>query len=78
MLQVVDVPSMEVICRWAGHMPGTPVLEMLPVHGCCLSISHGQALLSSVGGAPRLSYLDKVSQGPSGRGKKDGGERRER
>ncbi len=58
----VRVPSLEGYARWQAH-PHGPVLDLLPLHGCCLSLSQERAVLSACGGAPRLTHIDEVRPG---------------
>ncbi|GAX75051.1 hypothetical protein CEUSTIGMA_g2495.t1 [Chlamydomonas eustigma] len=49
-------PSLETYARWQAHPDGYPVLDLLPLQGCCLSLSSSQASLSVAGGASRFTY----------------------
>ncbi|KAG1670195.1 hypothetical protein FOA52_014971 [Chlamydomonas sp. UWO 241] len=60
---IQHAPTLELYCRWQAHQ--SSVVDMLASHGCCLSVSHEQAILSVVGGAPRLTFSDKESIGLS-------------
>ena len=57
------VPTLEPYARWPAHPPGSAVLELLPLHGCCLSLSQGRAAVHAAGGALRFTHDDAVGHG---------------
>ena len=56
----VHSPSLESYGRWQAHPPDAAVLDLLPVQGCCLSLSNHQAVVNACGGATRFTHVDEV------------------
>ena len=54
------VPTLEPYARWPTHPPGSAVLDLLPLHGCCLSLSQGRTAVHAAGGALRFTHDDVV------------------